>query len=136
MTANYSAVARFIAPCVKASTITSPSSNNIQVDYSNYSGAIRTLTKVIISWSSDKLTSASSFGTSSLWTDSNGVNFNSSPYTIDSSNWNGSADRGMLDLTTKSLLFSFNKPVSGTTYSITTTFDDGCATTTVSRTFP
>lgn len=136
---NASVTARFNGNCVLASalSITPPgaSSKKIQLNYTNYTGALRTLNTLVVTWPTGpgKKFWKVYFGTSSdLIADPKDQN---SPSIITTSDWS-SLNRGMIDASAKTLILEFTFDISGS-FSVRATFDDDdCTGTTVSATFP
>lgn len=140
---NASVTARFNATCVLAGSlsITPPGASNkkIQLDYTNYTGALRTLNTLYATWpdaGSNKFSKVY-FGPSQDLiaepTDS------TSPTTIPGPgmNWSLTFNRGISDPdpSSKTLVLEFNFNISGS-FLVQATFDDGCTGTPVSATFP
>ncbi len=137
--ADAGVTARFNATCVSAGTLSSTSAQTIQLDYTNYTGVTRSITRIDVTWPSggNKRFTKVEFGTApSNWSILWSANENKSPTTIASTlpGWQN-GNTGMLDATIKTLLLTFNFNISGV-FQVTVTFDNNssCAVT-ISKTF-
>ncbi len=139
--AGATAIARFNANCVLAGSlsITPPgaSSKKIQLDYTNYTAATRTLNTLYATWpgGGGHKFSRVYFGPSQdLIAEPTDA---SSPTTIPGPgmNWSSDFNRGISDPSSKTLVLEFNFNISGS-FLVQATFDDGCTGTPVSATFP
>ncbi|MEK7325469.1 MAG: hypothetical protein AAB217_09470, partial [Chloroflexota bacterium] len=132
--ADAGVTARFNATCVSAGTLSSTSAQTIQLDYTNYTGVTRSITRIDVTWPSggNKRFTKVEFGTApSNWSILWSANENKSPTTIASTlpGWQN-GNTGMLDATIKTLLLTFNFNISGV-FQVTVTFDNNssCAVT-------
>ena len=137
--ADVNVTARFNANCVSAGTLSSTTAQTIQLNYTNYTGATRSITRLDVTWPSggNKRFTKVEFGVApSNWSVLWSANENKSPTTIAGTlpGWQN-GNTGMLDATTKTLLLTFNFNVAGV-FQVTATFDNNssCAVT-ISKTF-
>lgn len=124
---NASVTARFNANCVFASGGLTASGSDISVSYTNYTGALRNITSITITWpsSAGKLKQVA-FGGSVLWSG------NANPTTKTISSF-GTGNTGLSDAAQKPLTFTFASTTGGAgTFTVSTDFNDGCAPVTVS----
>lgn len=124
---NTSAAARYNKDCVIAGTMTS-AGKTISVNYTNYTGTLRNITQIVITWPNDLKLKMVAFGGSTLWSG------NAEPPSITISSF-GSGNTGLSDAAQKTLTATFSSNVGGTgAYTVKTTFNDGCAPVTVTGT--
>ncbi len=134
---NASVTARFNRNCVLAGSlsITPPgaSSQKIQLDYTNYTAATRTLNTLNATWpdaGSNKFNKVYFGPSQDLIADPTD---STSPTTIPGPgmNWSLTFNRGIIDASSKTLVLEFNFSISGS-FTVRADFDDGCTGTTVS----
>lgn len=114
----------FNSSCVAAGALSQPSSQVVEIDYSNYTGATRYITGITVTWPSggNRHIKRVEFGTapsswSTLW---NGSTHTPAVFTSFTGN------TGLLDAAAKTLRLTFDFNVTLGSITVTTQFDDGC----------